>query len=142
MHGRPRPIDVTAVPYPGIPTDVQAQLTALLCVARGRSRVRDAVFPGRTMHVPELRRLGARIEQHRSDVRIDGVERLDGAAITAADLRGSAALVLAGLAARGTTHIEQIHWLDRGYERLDEKLRALGARIERHPAPTPAPLPP
>ena len=131
MPGRPRPTDVTALPYPGVPTDVQAQLTALLCLADGRSRVRDAVFPERTMHVPELRRLGARIEQRGGDVQLDGVARLSGATVTATELRGSAALVLAGLAARGRTHVEQIAWLDRGYERLDQKLRALGARIER-----------
>jgi UDP-N-acetylglucosamine 1-carboxyvinyltransferase len=131
MDRRPRAKGFTALPYPGIPTDVQAQLTALLCLAEGRARLRDAVFPTRTMHLAELRRLGARIESRGGGWSITGVDRLDGAELTASDLRGSAALVLAGLAARGRTRVEQIAWLDRGYERLDQKLASLGARIER-----------
>jgi len=128
---RPRPVQVTAEPYPGVPTDVQAQLTALCCLAPGRSTVRDTVFPERFLHVPELARLGARIERRGPGVEIEGVNHLTGAPVTASDLRASAALVLAALAARGTTTVGQIHHLDRGYERLDRKLAALGAGIER-----------
>jgi UDP-N-acetylglucosamine 1-carboxyvinyltransferase len=131
--GRPRALDITAEPYPGIPSDVQAQLTALLCLAGGRSTVRDRVFPGRFRHVAELRRLGAQIECREGMAVISGVDRLGGAEVTACDLRASAALVLAGLAAQGETVVRSIHHLDRGYQRLDEKLRQLGARIERTP---------
>jgi UDP-N-acetylglucosamine 1-carboxyvinyltransferase len=126
-----RPIDITALPYPGIPTDVQAQLTALLSLARGRSTVRDNVFPNRFMHLAELGRLGARIERHHSTAVVTGVSHLTGTSVAASDLRASAALVLAALAAEGQTIISRIHHLDRGYERLDEKFSRLGARIER-----------
>lgn len=129
--GRPRPLDIVAEPYPGLPTDVQAQCMALLATADGRSRVRDTVFPTRLAHVPELIRLGARISQRDGEAVIDGVLRLQGATVTARDLRASAALVLAALAADGTTTIRAAHHLDRGYQRLDQKLAALGARIER-----------
>lgn len=132
-NGRPRPIDVVARPFPGIPTDVQAQWTALLSLARGRSTVRDEVFARRFMHIAELNRMGAQIEHHDSAAVVTGVERLSGAGVTASDLRASAALVLAGLAAEGRTTVRHIHHLDRGYERLDEKLGQLGARIERVP---------
>jgi len=128
-RGRAR--DVTAAAYPGLPTDLQAQLTTLLCLAEGRATVRDGVFPQRTMHLPELRRLGANIQMHGEMAVVAGVKRLDGATVRAADLRGSAALVLAGLAARSRTLVEHAAWLDRGYERLDEKLASLGARITR-----------
>ena len=131
--GPPRPTDVTARPYPGIPTDVQAQWTALLSLAAGRSRVRDEVFPSRFVHVAELCRLGAKIQLHRSAATVTGVGRLRGAPCTASDLRASAALVLAGLAADGRTVVRRIHHLDRGYERLDEKLNQLGAQITRLP---------
>lgn len=130
-EGRPRPVDVTALAYPGIPSDVQAQWTALLAIARGRSTVCDRVFPGRFLHVAELNRLGAQIERRDSTAIVTGVERLTGAAVVACDLRASAALVLAGLAADGHTTVHQIEHLDRGYERLDEKLRGLGAEIVR-----------
>jgi len=136
--GRPGPIDITALPYPGIPTDLQAQLTALACVADGRSTVRDCVFPHRFLHVAELKRLGAKIENCQGTAIVTGIEHLSGAEVTASDLRASAALVIAGLAARGKTTIHQIHHLDRGYERLDEKLNRLGARVERL-SPTAAP---
>ncbi len=129
--GRPRPIDVHAEPYPGIPTDVQAQWTALMCLARGRSTVRDGVFPARFMHIAELNRLGARIQRRNSAAVVTGVKRFTGARVTAFDLRASAALVLAGLAARGETTIRQAHHLDRGYEQLDDKLNRLGAEIRR-----------
>ncbi|HEY2147177.1 MAG TPA: UDP-N-acetylglucosamine 1-carboxyvinyltransferase, partial [Pirellulales bacterium] len=131
MNRRPRPLRIAADAYPGIPTDVQAQLMALLTVASGTSTIRDNVFPERFAHVNELNRLGAAIA-HRSDgATISGVSSLHGTTVTASDLRASAALVLAGLAARGTTIVRRIEHLDRGYERLEEKLARLGARIER-----------
>jgi UDP-N-acetylglucosamine 1-carboxyvinyltransferase len=129
--GRPRPLDITAQPYPGVPTDVQAQWTALFSLAVGRSTVRDQVFPRRFMHVAELNRMGAQIERRDSAAVVTGVERLSGASVTACDLRASAALVLAGLRAEGRTTVHQIHHLDRGYEGLGEKLAQLGAQIER-----------
>jgi len=133
--GRPLPIDVAARPYPGVPTDVQAQLTALACVARGQSTVRDDVFVNRFMHVAELNRLGARIRRRGRGVVITGVRRLTAAAVTASDLRASAALVIAALAAEGQSVVRRAHHLDRGYQRLDEKLNRLGARIERKRSP-------
>jgi UDP-N-acetylglucosamine 1-carboxyvinyltransferase len=127
----PRPVDLTALPYPGVPSDVQAQWMALLTLARGRSTVGDRVFASRFQHIAELNRLGARIELCGSTAVVTGVDRLTGAVVTASDLRASAALVLAGLAAQGETVIDDIHHLDRGYERLDEKLNQLGAQVER-----------
>ena len=129
--GRPRCCDVTAAPYPGVPTDVQAQLTALLALADGPSRVRDSVFPDRFMHVAELNRLGASLHRQGGEVAIRGVAHFSGATVMASDLRASAALVLAGLAARGETIVRRIYHLDRGYAQLDAKLRQLGASIER-----------
>ena len=134
-NGRPRPMDVTAQPYPGIPTDVQAQWTALLSLAAGRSTVSDRVFPRRFLHLAELNRMGAQIEHRDSRATVTGVGRLSGASVTASDLRASAALVLAGLAADGRTTVHHVHHLDRGYERLDEKLGQLGAQIERKGMP-------
>lgn len=128
---RPKPLDLVAEPYPGVPTDVQAQFMALLAVADGRSTVQDRVFPGRFMHVAELNRLGARIELRGSTAVITGVRRLAAADVTASDLRASAALVLAGLSAEGETVVRRIHHLDRGYERLDRKLGELGADVRR-----------
>jgi UDP-N-acetylglucosamine 1-carboxyvinyltransferase len=130
-EGRLRAVDVTAEPYPGVPTDVQAQWMALLATAEGRSTVRDTVFPTRLAHAAELARLGARIQLADGGAVIDGVERLTGAVVRATDLRASAALVLAGLAADGVTTVRAIRHLDRGYQRLDRKLAALGATIER-----------
>ena len=126
-----RAVDVVAEPYPGIPTDVQAQWTALACVADGVSTVRDRVFPARLLHVPELNRLGAKITWNADTASVTGVRCLSAAGVTARDLRASAALVLAALAAEGRTTVDHIHHLDRGYERLDRKLRQLGARIQR-----------
>lgn len=123
--------DCTALPYPGIPTDVQAQLMALLSVSRSRSVVTDCVFPDRFMHASELVRMGARIRREGAAAVIDGVEQLTGASVMASDLRASAALVLAGLAASGESVIRRIYHLDRGYERLDEKLNQLGASVQR-----------
>ena len=130
-NGRPRPMAVVAEPYPGIPTDLQAQLTALACLARGRSTITDRVFPNRFLHVAELNRLGARIERRNATAVVDGVKRLTGATVDACDLRASAALVLAGLAAEDQTTVRRVHHLDRGYQRLDEKLGRLGGRIVR-----------
>jgi UDP-N-acetylglucosamine 1-carboxyvinyltransferase len=129
--GSVRPVDVTAEPYPGVPTDIQAQWMALLSLADGRSTIRDRVFPGRFMHVAELNRLGARIEHADGVAVVKGVPRLTGATVTATDLRASAALVLAGLAAEGETVVRRLEHLDRGYQRLDEKLNRLGAQTER-----------
>ncbi len=133
---RLRPLEVAALPFPGVPSDVQAQVTAVLALAQGHSTVRDCVFPSRFAHVAELNRLGACIEHRDGAALITGVDRLTGAVVTATDLRASAALVLAGLAAAGQTVIRAIEHLDRGYERLDEKLRSLGARIKRRSSPT------
>ncbi len=134
-RGHPRPVEIVARPYPDIPTDLQAQWTALLCLAPGRSTVCDRVFPSRFQHVPELSRLGARIELRGATAIIRGVPRLMGSPVMASDLRASAALVLAGLAAEGDTIVERIRHLDRGYQRLDEKLIRLGARLRRCAAP-------
>jgi UDP-N-acetylglucosamine 1-carboxyvinyltransferase len=129
--GRPRALEITAEPYPGVPSDVQAQWMALLSLADGRSTVRDLVFRSRFLHVAELNRLGARIELGDAAAVVRGVGRLTGAEVTASDLRASAALVLAGLAAHGETLVHEIHHLDRGYQRLDEKLNLLGADVRR-----------
>jgi UDP-N-acetylglucosamine 1-carboxyvinyltransferase len=126
-----RPVRVVARPYPGTPTDMQAQLTALAALAPGCSVVRDRVFPERFAHAAELNRMGASIRVRRGVAMIEGVDSLSGAVVDASDLRGSAALVLAALAARGETIVRRIHHLDRGYFRLEEKLASLGARIER-----------
>lgn len=133
VHGdRPlRAADIDTAPYPGVPTDVQAQLTALLALATGTSRIRDHVFPDRFHHLAELRRMGAQIRQHGHEATVTGVRSLHGAEVTATDLRASAALLIAALAARGETTLRQIYHLDRGYERLDEKLRSVGANIHR-----------
>jgi UDP-N-acetylglucosamine 1-carboxyvinyltransferase len=130
-HRRPRAVDVVAEPYPGIPTDLQAQWTALAAVSEGISRIEDRVFPARFLHAAELNRLGAAIVVGQGAATVSGVDHLGGARLTACDLRASAALALAGLAADGRTTVEHIHHLDRGYQRLDQKLRQLGARIER-----------
>ncbi len=128
-----RSVDVVAQPYPGFPTDVQAPWMALAATSRGASRIEDRVFPARFLHAAELNRLGARVvvDAHGGAARVEGVERLSGARVAARDLRAAAALVLAALAAEGRTMIEGVGHLDRGYERLDEKLRRIGARIER-----------
>jgi UDP-N-acetylglucosamine 1-carboxyvinyltransferase len=130
-RGALRAVAIVAEPYPGIPTDVQAQWTALASTSQGESRVEDRVFPSRFLHVAELNRLGAKIIVGQGMATVTGVDHLSGARVAACDLRASAALVLAGLAAQGSTIIEHIHHLDRGYERLDDKLRQLGAGSER-----------
>lgn len=132
---RVRAVDIVARPYPGIPTDLQAQWTALMSTADGISTIQDRVFPNRFLHVAELNRLGARVACENSSATVVGVARLSGARVTACDLRASAALVLAGLAAEGLTLVDHVHHLDRGYEQLDYKLQQLGARIEREMDP-------
>jgi UDP-N-acetylglucosamine 1-carboxyvinyltransferase len=131
--GRPDPADVITSPFPGFPTDMQAQVMTLLGLADGQSRVTETIFENRFMHVAELCRMGARIEAEGSTAVIRGVPGYQGAQVMASDLRASAALVLAALAANGRTQISRVYHLDRGYERMEIKLAALGARIERHP---------
>ena len=128
---RIRPVDITALPYPGIPTDVQAQLTALLSMADGISVVTDKVFPDRFMHIPELMRMGANVRREGASSIIGGVKTLNGACVMASDLRASAALLLAALAADGESVIRRVYHLDRGYERLEQKLNRVGADIIR-----------
>jgi UDP-N-acetylglucosamine 1-carboxyvinyltransferase len=124
-------VDVTTLPYPGFPTDMQAQLTALLSVAEGASVVTEKIYPDRFMHVAELNRMGAQIHKEGPSAVIRGVAFLSGAPVMASDLRASASLVLAGLRARGVTEIQRIYHLDRGYEGLEGKMEALGGRVER-----------
>ena len=132
MHGnRPRGVDVTTAPYPAFPTDMQAQFMAMNTIAEGAATVKETVFENRFMHVQELRRLGADIQVNGNTALVRGVERLKGAPIMATDLRASASLVLAGLVAEGETLIDRIYHIDRGYENIEEKLRALGADIRR-----------
>ncbi len=133
--GRVNAIDITTAPYPGFPTDLQAQFTALLATARGTSVVTESIFEGRFLHAMELLRMGARIDVKGSTAVIHGVEKLSSAQVMASDLRASAALVLAGLAAGGTTEVLRIYHLDRGYERLEKKLTGLGAKVERAGSP-------
>jgi len=130
-NGAPKSLDLKTQPYPGFPTDMQAQMCALLATAKGESSVTECIFPQRFMHVSELKRMGAAIELDGATARIRGVESLSGAPVMASDLRASAALVLAGLLADGTTEINRVYHIDRGYEMLDEKLAGLGAHIER-----------
>ncbi len=126
-----RGVDVMTEPYPGFPTDMQAQLMALMATANGASMLTETIFENRFMHVPELSRMGARINVHGSSAIIRGMPRLSGAPVMATDLRASVSLVLAGLAAEGETIVSRIYHLDRGYERLEAKLAACGAVIER-----------
>jgi len=128
---RPTPISVTTAPYPGFPTDMQAQFMALLSVARGSSTIVDTIYHDRFTHVAELQRLGADIRVEGNTAHVHGVEALSGAPVMATDLRASAALILAGLVAGGETRVSRVYHLDRGYERLEEKLEALGASIRR-----------
>jgi UDP-N-acetylglucosamine 1-carboxyvinyltransferase len=130
-RGRLKPVDITTLPYSGFPTDVQAQMTVLMTLTAGISIITERVFESRFMHVSELARLGADIAIEGPSAIVRGGRPLSGAPIMASDLRASAALVLAGLVAKGKTLVKRIYHLDRGYENLDEKLRRLGARIER-----------
>jgi UDP-N-acetylglucosamine 1-carboxyvinyltransferase len=131
MAGRPRSVSVRTAPYPAFPTDMQAQFLALNTIAAGTALVTETIFENRFMHVQELRRLGARIDIEGNVAVVRGVERLAGATVMATDLRASASLVIAGLVAEGETVVDRIYHLDRGYERLEDKLSRLGARIRR-----------
>ena len=124
-------VEMTTQPFPGFPTDLQAQLMALLCLADGMSVVTERIFPDRFLHVGELNRMGARIRKEGPTAIIQGVKELQGASVMASDLRASAALVLAGLVARGQTRIDRVYHIDRGYEKIEKKLAAVGADIER-----------
>ena len=124
-------VDVETDPYPGFPTDLQAQFLALMTVANGASVVTETIFENRFMHVPELHRMGANITLQGRSALVRGVERLEGAPVMASDLRASASLVMAGLVAEGETEVRRIYHLDRGYERLEEKLQLVGADVER-----------
>lgn len=130
-NGRVRAVDVATAPFPGFPTDLQAQMMALLCTAEGVSHLEETIFENRFMHAPELTRMGAHIDVHGGLATVTGVERLKGAPVMATDLRASVSLILAGLAAEGETVVSRVYHLDRGYEHVEEKLGALGARIER-----------
>jgi len=130
-RGPLKAVDVTTLPYPGFPTDVQAQMMSLLALAPGISIITERIFESRFMHVSELARLGADIEIEGPSAIVKGGRPLSGAPVMASDLRASAALVIAGLAAKGTTQVNRIYHLDRGYENIDGKLRQLGARIQR-----------
>ena len=124
-----KPINVTTLPYPGFPTDMQAQFASLMCLTLGVSIITEKVFPDRFMHIPELSRMGARIHREGAGAIVEGVKSLSGAPVMASDLRASASLVLAGLAAKGKTSISRVYHLERGYENLDKKLIGLGAKI-------------
>ena len=130
-NGRVSAVDVVTAPFPGFPTDLQAQMMALLCTAEGTSVLEERIFENRFMHAPELLRMGAEIEVHGGHATVHGVERLRGARVMATDLRASVSLVLAGLAAEGETVVSRVYHLDRGYERLEEKLGACGTMVER-----------
>ena len=124
-------VDVETDPYPGFPTDLQAQFLALMTVADGASVITETIFENRFMHVPELHRMGANITVQGRAALVRGVDNLEGAPVMASDLRASASLVIAGLVAKGDTEVRRIYHLDRGYERLEEKLRLVGADVER-----------
>ncbi len=128
---RLEPVEITTQPYPGFPTDLQAQVMALLSLADGNSVITEKIFPDRFLHVGELSRMGAQLRKEGPTVIVKGVKRLIGAQVMASDLRASAALILAGLAAKGTTQIRRVYHIDRGYERIEEKLAGVGANIRR-----------
>ena len=128
---RTRAVDVITEPFPGFPTDLQAQMMAMLCTAEGTSVLEEKIFENRFMHAPELMRMGAKIDVHGGVAHVTGVERLKGAPVMATDLRASVSLILAGLAAEGETLVNRVYHLDRGYELLEEKLSGVGAIIER-----------
>lgn len=136
-QGRPHAVNVITAPHPAFPTDMQAQFTALNCLAEGTGWVRETIFENRFMHVPELRRMGAHIELEGNTAICHGVARLTGAQVMCTDLRASASLVIAGLVADGATEVERIYHIDRGYESIEQKLQQLGANIARQPAPKP-----
>lgn len=129
----PRGCDISTAPFPGFPTDMQAQFTAMFATTPGISVVEDTIFPQRFMHCSEMKRMGAEIKVDGGSALIRGVENLSAAPVMASDLRASAALVLAALRARGTTEINRLYHIDRGYEHIDEKLLQLGGKVERVP---------
>jgi UDP-N-acetylglucosamine 1-carboxyvinyltransferase len=129
--GGTKPLSISTAPFPAFPTDMQAQFMAMLALANGTSLMTETIFENRYMHVPELARMGADIEVRGRSAVVRGVGGLVGAPVMATDLRASMSLVLAGLAAEGQTEVNRVYHLDRGYERLEEKLRAVGADIER-----------
>lgn len=132
MHGcRPQPVNISTAPYPGFPTDMQAQFMVINTIADGASTIVENIFENRFMHVQELQRMGAQVQLHGNSAMISGTERLMGAPVMATDLRASASLILAGLVAEGETFVERIYHVDRGYERIEEKLSMLGADIKR-----------
>jgi UDP-N-acetylglucosamine 1-carboxyvinyltransferase len=128
---RLKPVNITTLPYPGFPTDMQAQMMGLMSVTPGISVITEKIYPDRFMHVSELNRMGARIQREGPHAIVEGIKCLSGAPVMASDLRASACLVLAGLAARGKTSISRIYHLERGYENIEEKLINLGARVWR-----------
>ena len=128
---RPKPFDIITDPYPGFPTDLQAQYMALMSIANGTTRIKETIFENRFMHVPELTRMGAKISIHQREAEIIGVKKLVGSRVMASDLRASMCLILGALAASGTSEIDGISHLDRGYENLVKKLADLGAIIDR-----------
>ena len=130
-NGRLKPVDITTLPYAGFPTDVQAQMMVLMAVTPGISIITERIFESRFMHVSELARLGADIAIEGPSAIIKGGRPLSGAPVMASDLRASAALIIAGLAASGSTQVNRVYHIDRGYEKIDDKLRKLGAKIER-----------
>ena len=130
-NGRIRAVDVTTEPFPGFPTDLQAQMMALLCTADGKSVLEEKIFENRFMHAPELERMGADIEVHGGTATVKGVDKLKGAPVMATDLRASVSLILAGMAATGETKVSRVYHLDRGYEHVVTKLSGVGANIER-----------
>ncbi len=132
-EGELRATDIVTAPHPGFPTDMQAQFMVLMITATGRSVIEENIFENRYMHVPELNRMGARIDVRGRVATVEGVDQLQGAEVMATDLRASASLVIAGLLARGTTEVLRVYHIDRGYERIEEKLRGLGATIDRVP---------
>jgi UDP-N-acetylglucosamine 1-carboxyvinyltransferase len=130
-NGRLDGVDVMTEPFPGFPTDLQAQMMGLMTTAKGAAMITETIFENRFMHVPELARMGADITVHGASALVRGVPRLTGAPVMATDLRASVSLVIAGLVAQGETVLNRVYHLDRGYERLEEKLAAAGAAIER-----------
>ena len=131
--GKPRASTVVTHPYPGFPTDLQAQFLTILTIADGTSVVTEKIYPDRFMHISELQRMAADVRKEGANAIVVGVDKLSGAPVMASDLRASAALVMAGLAAEGHTHVKRVYHIDRGYEGIVEKLQGLGARIKRVP---------
>ncbi|MEJ5244764.1 MAG: UDP-N-acetylglucosamine 1-carboxyvinyltransferase [Bacteroidota bacterium] len=131
MNGKPKPVDITATIYPGFPTDVQSQWTALMLAAEGTSKITDTIYPDRFKHVPELIRLGANLEVVDNSAIVQGGRKLSGATVMASDLRAGASLVLAALIAEGTTEVLRVYHIDRGYENFEQRLQSIGANIKR-----------